>query len=623
MCDHSSAAHDEPVVDSSRDPVLSRAPGLSRRNLLRVGGVAAGAVATRGLWVPGSAWGASKTSLSGLSPIRNAMHVHGSWSEGTASWESQYAQAAAIGTDVLWLTDHDFRALAYKYIDSLTGVPMVATESGSLSQSTATIDSKGLTRVVAESASASAPASVSYAVPVKPTAFDKMRVSIAGQQLTVAFPSARIDSGGTYDVVLQLSNHPAYGSRPAGQFALHYRFGDLGNARYVDSSRIVGVMTAPTPAAGSQITIDPTADVTALWPDMLAIDNSLFMLTLVATSPAKGTVVDVSVTIDFARSQNDAADVTNNQQTIIDTYGPRYPNLNAYPTSEISFLLPHIIPFGVTPMWPDQAPIVANETAGYGSVVDSVHAQGGLVSYNHPFGDTQNALFPAAQQTALRRSTFATMMADNLMGCDILEVGYTTRGSCTTQTFLDLWDTFSRHAVFITGNGVNDDHSGLHWSSLTNGFATGIWATSPSQENLVAALAAGRAYSYHAGHWPNGQLDLLVGDQIPMGNVEQSSRTSRLLEIGAANLPSGSVVDVVQGPVDYTGNDPGTTVIDSIPAAKFGSSGMASLRIQTPNSSFVRTQVRNAAGAIIGISNPVWTLKAQPPAGIPASRATS
>jgi hypothetical protein len=570
--------------------------------------------------MPGSAWGASSRSLTGANPVRNAMHVHASWSEQAGSWESQFAQAAAIGTDVLWLTDHDFRALAYGYMKSLSGVVMVNTPTGSLAQSAGT-NNAGVVRVLAESASAAAAASMSTAIQAKPDAVNRLRTAIAGQSLVVSFPASRIDGHGTYEIVVQLSNHPAHGTRKAGQFSLRYRFGSFASARFVDGSGVVGVVTKPTPAKGSKLTLNLTADVAALWPDMLALDNTIGGLALVATSPAKGTVVDVSVSIQFSRTQNNSNSIIANQKTIVATYGPRYPAMTAYPSVEISRLDPHIIPFGVPQFWPDQTTITKNNhDASYDAITASVHRQGGLVSWNHPFGATAGPLLSAAAQVSKRRSTFASMMTDKRLGTDLMEVGYTLRGQVNAQTHLDLWDTFSRQAVFLTGNGANDDHSGLNWATLINGFATGIWAASPSQADLVSALSAGRAYTYHAGNWALGQLDLSIDGTVPMGKVSVSSATSRTLTIFTAKLPKKSVVDVVRGPVDFTGNDPGTSVIESIKAASFGTSGMASVPVNTASSCFVRTQVRTSTGVIVGISNPIWLMQAPPPAGIPPAR---
>jgi hypothetical protein len=167
---------------------------------------------------------------------------------------------------------------------------------------------------------------------------------------------------------------------------------------------------------------------------------------------------------------------------------------------------------------------------------------------------------------------------------------------------------------------VNDDHQGLHWSTLNNGFTTGVWARSPSQADLVSALASGRAYTYHAGKWPNAQLDLLVGGTVPMGKVSVKRQPSRALTIFAAKLPKDSVVQLVSGPVDFVGHNPRTRVIGTVKASTFGRSGMASLRVDTTSSCFVRVQVRTGDDAIVGISNPIWLLRTRPTTGIPLAR---
>jgi len=84
-------------------------------------------------------------------------------------------------------------------------------------------------------------------------------------------------------------------------------------------------------------------------------------------------------------------------------------------------------------------------------------------------------------------------------------------------------------------------------------------------------------------------------------------------------------VQVLQGPVDYAGTNDltaGTSVVATVPAADL-SGYQASVSIGTSTSSFVRTQVLDPNGAVIGISNPVWLLRELPPQGIPAPRATS
>ena len=45
-------------------------------------------------------------------------------------------------------------------------------------------------------------------------------------------------------------------------------------------------------------------------------------------------------------------------------------------------------------------------------------------------------------------------------------------------------------------------------------------------------------------------------------------------------------------------------------------------RVDTRKDSFVRTQVLDSTGTLVGLSNPVWLLRAVPPGGIPAPRQT-
>ena len=87
------------LIEPADDPVLNgtfRQP--SRRAVLTAtAGSMAGILGANFLPV-GSAYGATApTPLTDAQLIRTAMHVHGSWDEGQGSWESQFAQADALG----------------------------------------------------------------------------------------------------------------------------------------------------------------------------------------------------------------------------------------------------------------------------------------------------------------------------------------------------------------------------------------------------------------------------------------------------------------------------------------------------------------------------------------------
>jgi hypothetical protein len=60
-------------------------------------------------------------------------------------------------------------------------------------------------------------------------------------------------------------------------------------------------------------------------------------------------------------------------------------------------------------------------------------------------------------------------------------------------------------------------------------------------------------------------------------------------------------------------------VIGSYTAADLAG-GSVTKQIDTSKDSFVRTQVFDSSGTLIGLSNPVWLLRKAPPNGIPAPR---
>src|SRR5690349_24593409 len=110
-------------------PVMTEATAEAVRGLTRRGFLESMGLATGGMVLPSGLWSAQAQTeplaASGFGSgraLRAAMHVHGSWSEQEGSWEAQLFQAASNGYDVLYLTDHDRRAMAMNYITSLSGI---------------------------------------------------------------------------------------------------------------------------------------------------------------------------------------------------------------------------------------------------------------------------------------------------------------------------------------------------------------------------------------------------------------------------------------------------------------------------------------------------------------------
>ena len=267
--------------------------GLSRRGFLGGVGVAAGAslVPVAGLR-PAAA--AQDVSLTGARPLRTAMHVHASWSEGPASWAMQFDRADEAGIDLMFMTDHDFRALADNYMDSLADARHVSSSTGAARQRAATA-SGGTWHLLAES-SGSAPASTSLAVDPQQTAVNHLRTSIAGHTLAHTFGPSTLGPGAAYEVAVTLSLHPADGTRPAGQLELRYHFEDRpGSGHQLTERGLVGVVSAPLPRAGGTVRMPLADDVATLWPDVLAADNAFYGLSFTVTSPRSGSVADVQI----------------------------------------------------------------------------------------------------------------------------------------------------------------------------------------------------------------------------------------------------------------------------------------------------------------------------------------
>ncbi|GAA1906619.1 hypothetical protein [Lapillicoccus jejuensis] len=253
--------------------------------------------------------------------------------------------------------------------------------------------------------------------------------------------------------------------------------------------------------------------------------------------------------------------------------------------------------------------------------VAAIHAQGGLVSWNHPFGATTGRVTTGPAAVTRRRNVYAALAKQDVWGVDILEVGYAVRGSMGIEDHLALWDTFSRHARFLTGNGVSDSHDSAHDRlGFANEFVTGLWSPTTGLGDVLPALSAGRAWTRHARAWAGGRLDLVVDDTYLMGQVAVVGGGVHRLAVAADALPPGSVVEVVAGPVDLQGVDPGTVVLQRLPASAFGVAGVAGCTVDVSASTFVRVTVRSSAGTVIGVSNPVWLLLSAPPTGVPAPR---
>jgi hypothetical protein len=459
------------------------------------------------------------------------------------------------------------------------------------------------------------------------------RDNLNGQSLTIDVLLTRGWRAGYLELLIVSSYHEAVGGRPAGGYQLSYQFVPPGGTARRTANGIRGVVTIPvTPDSGSDpwgtMTINPAEDIAALWPDMDYRDFGLYELTLSAVST--GDLVEGYFDyLRFNRSISGEA-FLRQQADMGAVLAARYRSVVQRQGLEVSLSLPHVNWFGESVTIPDYGSTSGHREYGIylaQNLIPKVHASGGLVSFNHPFGYADIPELPQAQQDAMLVQTAQGMLpassAPAALGTDLLEVGYYLRQGMDLAHHVALWDIMSRNALFLTGNGTNDDHFGKNWLAHSNNWFSSVWAAGTGAGDLLAALAAGRAWCASLSRY-RGSLDLLVDGSVPMGSVSVSKVTSRKLVASATAIPAQGRLQILQGTVDYAGAadlSANTKVIGSYSAAQL-TGGSVTQRVDTGKDSFVRTQVLDSAGTPIGLSNPVWLLRAAPPGGIPAPRQT-
>jgi hypothetical protein len=638
--------------------------GATRRRFLKGAAVGAAGLAVGGfalaellprkpLWSP-----ARPVGPDGSRAYSMAMHIHSSFSEQSGSMQSQLFQAAKNSVDVLWWTDHDARmdGLGYRRVVHFTSLthekggpgqggawkwtktesgPLTGKSGGGIVEFPCSPNDPvvgGSMHLTAESKT-TATAKYGYYANSHPAGWS-YRDNLTGQSLTIDVLLTKGWTRGYLELLIHSSYHEAAAGRPAGIYTLSYRFVPPGTRARRVANGNQGVMIIPVKPASSTnpwgtITITPSTDIAALWPDLDYRDFALWELTLNAASEGE----PVGGYFDYLRfTRRKSGEVFLQQQMDMEAVlAPKYPSVVQRQGLEVSWRLPHLNWFGGAVVMPDYSAKKTYTRESWAiylerTAVPHIHAAGGLVSYNHPFGYTMPPALPLAQQDMLLKKVAGTLLPTEkrpaALGADLLEVGYPLRNGVNLGHHVALWDVLSRNGVFLTGNGTSDDHYGQDWFGLINNWVTSTWAASTSEADLLAALAAGRAWCGSLANY-RGSLDLLADGSCPMGSVSVSKVNSRQLVATATHIPAGGSLQVLQGTVDHAGTaDPtaNTRVIASYGAGDVGGGSVAT-SIDTSQHSFVRTQVLDRGGRVIGLSNPVWLLRSTPPLGIPGARA--
>lgn len=574
---------------------------LSRRSLLQAAAVA-------GLGVPllsactSTPPGPGGSPAARTDPVALAMHLHSSFSEGTASMATHLEQARRVGVDVLFWTDHDFRVSAQGYrrrlglggpTDTERGVQLswqrrvegaVTGPEVTYADGAATLAARGsgdgwgwlwLDAQAWNSTYSGSLADTTVEVELRP-------LSVGPDACAV--------------LQLDLSYHPASGGRPAGQYRLTYRIGPFARPARRALGRD-GEVDVPAPTGGwSTPALRPVEDIRALWPDLVAEDNSLHRLRVgvAARRGATGRCAVRGVGLLRARRGDSLALV----RDVMSRYAERYPDRRQYAALEVS-LVRHLNWFGGELVMPDygaRAPVKDDALPLATSMVEFIHRHGGLASVNHPLGATKEA-------------TAEQLVATAALGADILEVAYA--GQSTVDSMLHVLDACARNLVFVTGNGVTDDHTGTDWySDAKSNWITKVWAPSVELPDLQRALGAGQAWCARPGSW-DGALRTTAAGMPAMGGVAVTAQPALAVTVLATDLPRDGALEIVTGRADRAA--PAPAVVSTV--ARGGEHS-----VEVPAGSYVRAVVRDSARRIVGIGNPTWVLRDAPPGGVPPAR---
>jgi hypothetical protein len=545
-------------------------------------------------------------------PVSVQIHLHGSLSEGPGSMEWQVSQASAAGIDVLWWTDHDWRVLYLTHVDGFDFEE--ATYNATLDWFVAPIaDVPGKIKWWGVHSNSL----LGKAYLVMDDAYDGSKsLKLQGtsrsdsrwQELSYRFDSNRqrhkralasdvslgiaikveepVGSDAEVFVNIALSEHPA------SRHELQYVISDFPDSMALSPETIPLTYTV---GAWAFYELPVTADAERVYPN--GDDNSLSQVSLGVRARNGATV---RALFDTYEIHHDIAlqgqGLLAEQVHILE----RYDQVTNLVGTEVSYHSPHLNAFcdGL----PELLDYDAVDQSTYAeTAVAQAHAQGCLVSYNHPAGTIGGPVQPPDEQET-RSLELALELLDNAAwGADLLEVGYLARGGLDLEHHLRTWDRLTANGLFLCGNGTSDAH-GREWAMRTNHLMSWVWSGGEDAPSLLSGLRDCRVYFGDIYLW-DGDLDLVV-EGTHMGGDVSVLKGEVNLEVILTPVPDGEV-RLVQGiiqpglDVEYVRNgeviNPGSQVISD-----------------TTRSSFVRIEVWRDQTPIV-FSNPIRIIRLSAP----------
>ncbi len=540
------------------------------------------------------------------------LHVHG-WSNHNAQQQPQSMQhymawAAQAGLDAVWWTDHnklftqdrDFRLdfeqgevtesldikLPYPttppYDQQWYAAWLAATYSptiqpaaslhGNWLRMTATADGDDNLGRFQYRLQSYLRTPVSGHALVRPLASDpvlEFDARLCGDSGSDAYAEVRVD----------LSWH--YNGAPVQQ-AIVYRLAPADHPAEVVSVGNRVTVTVPLTDTHLSLPLLPTA---ALLAD--GADNAVQDLVLAVAARRQATAcLEVSKVRLFSRQPNAAHNFAAYRQTA-QLYSDRY-SVASFVVWEQNAGRQHFNPFLPTDsnLIPDR-----DDVAGH-ALVPMIHAAGGAVSLNHPFGASYPPLLSEAQQEERLRSTSQELLAVRAWGVDAIEI-YPRRAGVDLTRHLKLWDLLAANDVPLCGVMSSDQHGGpMDWYQAS--MVTWIEAPVPEQDLLLSGLKRCRVFFGDLRRF-DGVFDLRLGNAA-MGQTAHLPRGHALLQVLIDPLPADAVVKLV-----HVARQPGPELVYLIDHQPIDVT--QPIRIDVNRPGFVRVELWSARGEPMAFSN--------------------
>jgi len=285
--------------------------------------------------------------------------------------------------------------------------------------------------------------------------------------------------------------------------------------------------------------------------------------------------------------------------------GPCFPHLTFLAPGDVSKLFPNV----------EREPLPADRRA----MVEQVQAAGGCVGTHH---------------MQFNEHYFALLEGGGL-GIDLFEIGgvwgrppyygtleerrdrdahrYPDRLVDEVHPLLVRWDRLTARGILLTGYGA-PDLNGLFNRPMQHSFnrwLTSILSEDDSSESLLRALRSGRAV---ASEWRTPALvTLSAGDGLVMGKLVVTDAKRHTLRARVSAAAPGSRLSFVVGPLVRdrwdADLDAGIAPVEASDPFVLGAvDSEIEYEIDTARGCFVRAELRNPAGHLIALGNPVYFL---------------